>query len=92
MIEENKAIELKEEDLVKVTGGDIYMNNLAGNSYNKYVTTENAYCKYCNTERTLLFVGTDIGYEGFNAYQCNIWRCQVCNCNSYIRTGNGKLL
>ena len=93
MSEENKAVELKEEDLEKVTGGEtIYINYLAGISFTENVSTNTAYCKYCKADRTLVFVGAGYGYEGCNRLQCNLWRCQVCNCDSYIDLGSGRLL
>ena len=90
MSKENKKIELSEDDLEKATGG-LIDTNLSGMFIN--INTERTgYCKYCDENRTLTYVGSAGGWIGNDLINCNLWRCTVCNNENYYSVWDGTLI
>lgn len=91
MLEDNKKPELSEEELEKATGGHTNIN-LSGYGI-RIDTQRSGYCKYCNANRNLIFVGTDKGWvDGSYQLDCNKWRCTECNNDNYYIIYDGVLI
>lgn len=80
MLEENKTVELNEEELSNVFGG-----------YN-IGDKEARYCKYCEKNTTQTFDRVGSGYSGYRLYGCFIWRCDECNNDNYYDAITGNLI
>ena len=82
MSEENKTIELKEEDISKVSGG----NNLID-------TVKTQYCKYCQCNTEQVYTRSGLGWDSNgDSHTCDIWSCQVCNNENYRRSIDNVLI
>lgn len=80
--------ELKEEDLISVSGGSPEFGGTQ-----EWGTQKVGYCKYCGQDKLLTYVGTDTGFVyGISVGKCNKWRCEDCKCDNYYRQLGGVLL
>lgn len=89
--------ELSEEELQQVSGGlsDERFAIVEGEQYVVGVTQKTGYCKYCNGEKLLTYIGTGTGWDsvmhGMN-WKCNLWKCTECNKDNYYTCSGGRLI
>ena len=81
--------QLKDCELKKVSGGS--NSELAGRQV--YGTKKIGYCKYCDAEKLLEYVGAQTGFvQKLSMGLCNKWRCPDCQCDNYYQQSSGILL
>ena len=81
MSEENKTVELKENELSKVTGGFSIGDE------------ETKYCKYCGAKKILIYQGHYSGWDEYGkSHYCNVWRCSECGNDNYYDEFSGELI
>ena len=80
-MDSDKLVELKDEELVKATGG-IYGPG----------DRRSGPCKYCGEVHSLVFDRIDRGWEGRSSIPCFIFKCEKCGNDSYYSIDDDHLL
>ena len=85
--------DLNNEDLEKVAGGGHLDYYPEFKGYFDFGTKKIGYCKYCNANRTLVFVGREEGwYDGQSMDDCNKWKCSECHNDNFFTVNEGMLI